>query len=453
VDSVETAEAESSLARILMLYGENDRAKRLLEHAMEVQRSHGSSARPAAETTLGLGNAQRSAGDPDAARRALEEGLSRYRQAYGEIHPRVASHLVNLGWLSADQGDFEASAAYCREALVINRKLFDQPPVSVAENYGCVSHAERNLGHLDDALAAAQEAVRIVRAAGAEETPHLPPQLVLEALVYREMGLHGEVARLNREIAEAYRAAGPVFRMDYANTLVWVADEKFKAGQAEQAGETYRKAIDELAALVGDDSPRLVYPLANLAFVDVLAGAAPVALADVDRALEIAGDADDLDPPWTLKMLELRKGEVLASLGRTDGACELTANALAALAKTPGEASEDHARAQSAHGYCLALAGEPPQEAFSLMERGLATLRARHHVTHIHRVQALERLAAASRAVDDPAREDRWAGALEEERSVMRRSLADGRRLAGDAATGRVLPVKESPEPVEGHRP
>jgi serine/threonine-protein kinase len=70
-----------------------------------------------------IGNRYRSLGLYPEARALLGSSCEIRRRVLGEKHPEVATGLYYLGWLSHDQGDYEAAGRYYQEALGISQRL------------------------------------------------------------------------------------------------------------------------------------------------------------------------------------------------------------------------------------------------------------------------------------------------------------------------------------------
>lgn len=120
--SPELISAMHSLAVLLLLQGETEQGRDMLETCLAFWRREGDPSRIAMELNS-LGVAYRSLGEPDTARRLFAEGITLARGA-GE-HGRLANLLSNLAMIELDEEQPVRAAELLNQALEIDRKLGD----------------------------------------------------------------------------------------------------------------------------------------------------------------------------------------------------------------------------------------------------------------------------------------------------------------------------------------
>ena len=127
-----------------------------------------------------IGFVQRKLGALETARRKHQEALDLHRKALGDDHPRVALSLLNvkkpsdgaiaaalenIGFVQRKLGALETARRKHQEALDLHRKALGDDHPRVALSLLNISDACNKMGRHDDALAAAEESMRISRAA------------------------------------------------------------------------------------------------------------------------------------------------------------------------------------------------------------------------------------------------------------------------------------------------
>ena len=213
-------------------------------------------------------------------------------RAMAPDHPDVAGALVDLGNVQLRATDYERGLATYEEAEAITSSAFSpsHPDLLAIRNgkAGCL----RGLGRLPEALAVTDAALALAEA------------------------IHGP--------------AHPIVDMLVANRGMLRAG----TGDTDGALRDLEDALARKQARLGTDNRELLGPLVELAQVHVQRGDPQRALAQLDRATQIVETHERVPDPLSAKAFMLR-GEVAASLGRTELACESFRTALARAEELP----------------------------------------------------------------------------------------------------------------------
>ena len=172
--ALDRAGGEPSPARAAVLHelgilvdqqGQHDRARALLEEALDFARASGDRAGEAMELNS-LGVVVRAQGDLPAARALFEQALA-VRRELGDA-ALVSNALANLGIVALDLGDFGAARTYMEEALAVDRERGDGWGIAVGlENLGVL---EARAGAHERAAPLLREAATRLLDLGDEET-------------------------------------------------------------------------------------------------------------------------------------------------------------------------------------------------------------------------------------------------------------------------------------------
>jgi tetratricopeptide (TPR) repeat protein len=166
--------------------------------------------------------------------------------------------LGNLGWLWDSRGDFQRALSFHEKALTVFRAV--GAPHSEAFALLGIARAERRLGHLDDALASIEEALRIVEALrGETRSPSLRTSFLALRYDFFEMAIdllmdldarqpgHGFAGRA-LEVSERARARSLLDGIAEAHSLAPAsptqdAEEKGLQGEITEAERVRRELL------------------------------------------------------------------------------------------------------------------------------------------------------------------------------------------------------------------
>lgn len=243
----------------------------LLREAYHLARElHGARDLRTAAIGVDLGYALQVLGQRGEAKRLYEEALTLHRD-HDRGDPRlIARTLTNLGWLLRAEGDLDGAERSLREALAIRRALFPSPHPALANTLSSLGGLLVDVGRL-------AEADTVIHAA------HAMNLALYEAPQVRTAASMGQLARLASHAGD-YAAADSLYRAAIAVAIAASSDDGgadllneygvFLRGQgrAEDAVDTFRRALDSYVALRGDDYEHIDIVRGNLAEALVAVG-------------------------------------------------------------------------------------------------------------------------------------------------------------------------------------
>ena len=168
------AAERSNLAATLIMMGEHERARVLLEQALELLERELGPEHPIVghvHMNLGLGRARED--DHAGARREYEQAIAIWERAYGPDHVLVADCLDNLSVSEQAEGSLAEALAHSERAIEIFTRTLGPDHSESADailNFGGVLHRQ---GHLDRAAAEYERALAIHEKALGAEHPDL----------------------------------------------------------------------------------------------------------------------------------------------------------------------------------------------------------------------------------------------------------------------------------------
>jgi tetratricopeptide (TPR) repeat protein len=248
-----------------------------------------------------LATALNVSGDRFEALAPAREAVRILRSVTGDSQARsdLAGALSSLSIFLAETGDDRGGLAAAEEAAGLAREPGGQPPV-LAESLTALANRLSDLGRLDDALAAAGEAVRVYEGLAKDDSVFVPDVALAAsnlASLLRDVGRYGEAlthAQKALKIRRALVRVSPSYRSDLANSLVTVANLLDDGGRPSEAVDPAREVV-EIRQAEASDNPRLTGGLGNaldaMAVFAKQANDDETALAASSRAVTILRDA------------------------------------------------------------------------------------------------------------------------------------------------------------------
>lgn len=180
-----------------------------------------------AATLVDLGNVYQIMGDFRAAQTVYEQALTIYRQQNSQ--QQIATILHNLAGVYYRSGDIALAASYLEEASIIHEPLGS--PKDIASTLLNRSQLLRVIGHLDDALIAAQQGLDFAQQSGNVE-------LIVNAMTHLtaiqsdlgEFALAVELLRKTQALTE--KLENPGLRGTLLLSLGLLAENMAKSGEA-----------------------------------------------------------------------------------------------------------------------------------------------------------------------------------------------------------------------------
>lgn len=223
---------------------------------------------------------------PDKARPLLEQALETRRRVLGPVHPDTAHVLHTLGVLAYKNGHYEDALERLEE---VRRALEANPgdPTRLGHALNMLGMVHKRLGRFEEAIADYEAAIRIFGTEGGKQDPNLGRALNNLGLVYYEMSRFEEaIARLEKALAIHEATAGPDHPM-VAGTLGNIADARRMNGETDGIVEPLQRAVRIMESAWGRDHPSTGVQLGNLA-------RALTALGDLDEAETLHKEAIDI---------------------------------------------------------------------------------------------------------------------------------------------------------------
>ncbi|MCB1036047.1 MAG: tetratricopeptide repeat protein, partial [Acidobacteria bacterium] len=249
-------------------------------------------------------------GDYEAAEKEHRRALAQLREVLGPGHPALASSLVRLSNVTAENGDLAAAKSLLQEALEIHvSTLGENHPLTgtTHDRLGSVAFRE---GDLLLARGEYQRALEIKRAT-------LGPR-------HRKVGI----------------------------TLMHLGNVESREGHYDRAVELFRQALEILESALGPDHPHTAIALGNLGAALADQGKGEEALEYHRRALEIQERTLGVEHPWAANH-HFNLGKVANDLGRFAEARRHLEAALEIWRKAYGEVHPSIAQGTSELGRSL----------------------------------------------------------------------------------------------------
>jgi eukaryotic-like serine/threonine-protein kinase len=235
-----------------------------------------------AEVYATLGGIFHQLGDLPRADSLLRLALEQRRATLGEVHAEVASSLVALGRLRADQARVEEGEALIRDGLEMSRRVRPTRPADVAAAAAALGEVLRDRGAHSEAVAALQEAVRLH---GPEPTPALALALGALAGTHFYAGAYEVSDTLSRRVLELHRRLRGPRHPHVADALINLGAIQFEQGRYRDAEDHYRQATEIKLAVYGEDHHQIAAARTMLGRALVAQERYGEALAELEPAL------------------------------------------------------------------------------------------------------------------------------------------------------------------------
>jgi tetratricopeptide (TPR) repeat protein len=206
-DQLETARPLNTLGILLRETGQTAEARETLERALALETRREPAGANTAFILANLGLVLRDLGEKPAALSNFQQALAIHRQAFGDVHPVVATDLGNLALLSRELGEPEQALQYLRPTVDIIRSLYGDAHPQTARALVNMADLLRELGETDGARLHLEAALTIDRQAFGDQHPAVAADLNNLALVERELGKHDEARQHLKEALEAATAS------------------------------------------------------------------------------------------------------------------------------------------------------------------------------------------------------------------------------------------------------
>lgn len=345
----------------------------LARGAARVERDLADEPELAAELLHTIGNVDRQLGLHDRARPLLERALELRRAAFGEEHPDVAASLDALGWSAHVAGASAAARSDLEAALAMRERLLGPDHPDVARTLNGLANVYKVLGELDLARAAFVRAIVIVESAAPRDEALLARLENNYGLLLRSLSEPVAArAHLERALALHEAVSGPESGV-VATTLDNLADLAASSGEPERALEMSRRALAINERVYGTEHPTIGLSLNTVGYTLRRLGRCAEARAPLERAHAVLTAA--YGPSHrAIGFVERNLAACEADLGRREAAIAGYRRAIATWERALGPDNRDQMSALHNLGLLLLEQGAY-REGRSAVERAIALRR------------------------------------------------------------------------------
>ncbi len=274
-----------------------DRARPLLEHALELGRGSGQPDHPRVAQTLNdLGVLRRRSGDLAGSVKLLEEALAMRRRLLGEPHKDVAVTISELGRTFDDLGQPERAESLTRAALAMRKTIFGTEHRETATTMSDLGQVLRKRGDDAGGEALLRESLAISQRMLGDRHANVSIATANVGLAVADRGDFVEAERLFREsLASRKRALGPT-HPQVASVLNHLAYPLRELKRYDEAIAALEEALALAVPTRGDDSEPVAQYRTSLARVYVEMGdaarAEPLLRRAIDTRVRLHGEND-----------------------------------------------------------------------------------------------------------------------------------------------------------------
>ncbi|MBL8908003.1 MAG: tetratricopeptide repeat protein [Rhizobiales bacterium] len=238
-----------------------------------------------------IGNALQSLGKLDEARKAYREVLA----IYGENDVDLSITLMNLGALERKSGNFAAAHDLYRQALRLRLQQKPRDPAALGDIHYNIGFMELELGLIDDALAAEDEALQHYREAFGNDHPMVATVQNIRAGLLERMGRIDEALAAVRQALAIREASFGPDHPETATSRSNLAVVLAAAGETEEALAEDHKALAQYEKLYGPANPEAARVLQNIAALEYDRGRMEESLAQAVKSIAIRSADTSLD--------------------------------------------------------------------------------------------------------------------------------------------------------------
>lgn len=239
-----------------------------------------------AELYQTLGGIYQKLGRLDQADTLLTRSLARREATNGTAHQNVATSLVSLGLLRADQARYEDAERLVRDGLAMARRFRPPEHPDVVSGATALGLVLQERGDYPGAIASLSEAVRLEAARG-DTTPALVDAMSGLAGAYFYAGAYAQSDSLNLAALgmtrRLYGEGHPLVAEDLAN----LGATQVERGNYPEAERYFREALALTARWYGENHPQTAARLTMLGRALVYQNRFDEGVATLERALAI----------------------------------------------------------------------------------------------------------------------------------------------------------------------
>jgi FimV-like protein len=335
--SAETSVLKNNLASAYEDLGDYDKARDLLEQALESALENFGDKHPSvAAIQSNLANVYRELGDYEKARYLLEQALASAKENFGDKHPDVAVTQSNLANAYKELGEYEKARDLLEQALESDLENFDDKHPSVAIRQSNLANVYSDLGEYERARDLLEKALASDLENFGDKHPNVAVRQSNLANVYRNLGDYDKARDLLEQALESalenFDDKHPKVAIRQSNLATVYSD----LGEYEKARDLLEQALASDLENFGDKHPTVAVRQSNLALVYQ-------ALGDYDKARDLleqalASDLENFDDKHpTVAVDQSNLALVYEELGDYDKARDLWMKAYDIFVTTLGE--------------------------------------------------------------------------------------------------------------------
>jgi serine/threonine-protein kinase len=303
-----------------------DRARPLLEQSLAIKAAAGlQDTRQYARTLYELANLRRYEGNFAQAERDFKEALEIQRRIFDGPDEDTAATLTHLGVLYYEMQRLREALSMQQQALTMTRAVLGEDHVATADRMNNLALVLQSLDRYRDAERYLREAIRIQRKALGERHPDTLVTRSNLALLLRSTGRYQQSEALLRELLPLRRAVLGAGHPSVGLTLTALGGVLTALGKFDEAEQTLNEAIGILTAKYGADHWRVGAVLRRLGELSLRRGDPDRAEEFLRRALAIDvrvyGDASTAAHTTraVLASALMRRGEIKAAQALLEG--------------------------------------------------------------------------------------------------------------------------------------
>jgi eukaryotic-like serine/threonine-protein kinase len=260
------AELYLTLGQVYQRLGNLTQANALIQQSIDQRRTLHASPAEMMESLVALGLLRLAQGQPEDAKRLVDEGLQTGRRALPASDPKVARAMMASGKVY-DALDARDVAIPLLEKAV---QAFDRPgppslDLSAALRTLATSHY--SAGHLDQAEKLIQRVLAIDRALGGPTHPSVASDLSTLGTIQYDRGDYPGSEKFRREALAAFRAWYGPDHPETASAAMLVAQSLVMEGRLDEATKLLEQALAIDQREYGDVHPRVALVLNELAII------------------------------------------------------------------------------------------------------------------------------------------------------------------------------------------
>lgn len=228
-------------------YIDYDKAKAvsLMDNARDViLTSNGEHQRRLADINSAQGTLFADMGQPERARRPLNEARSGYRAIFGDEHVLVANTLHNIALAEFQAKNYETAAENSAAALEVYENVLEENHPSLGRGYMLLGRIENGVGDFPASARALKKASSIFKQAYGAESEYSAIALIYLAKFQAENARASDAFQSLDEAKRIYDALYPPDHANHGDLMVYRAIALKAAGNVDEAQENCRNGLE-----------------------------------------------------------------------------------------------------------------------------------------------------------------------------------------------------------------